>query len=1748
MSEDVDALSDKAEPSQQDGCGEFHIVGVGASAGGLEALEEFFKALPDDTGMAFVVIQHLSPDFKSHMAELLSRHTGMTICRVENGMQVTPDHVYLIPPRMEMAIADGKLLLTEKSPDRNLSHPIDQFFRSLANDAGRYAVGIVLSGTGSDGSRGIRDIHDAGGLVVVQDEHTAKFDGMPLNAQSTGIADLILPPSSMAQALVKYVKEGMSSEALKAEELGAPALEGVDQIFSLLQQQHGIDFSQYKASTVGRRIQRRIQLLKLPALEEYIEHVEKDPAELNELYKDLLIGVTKFFRDPDAFMVLESKVIPKLFDRLKGDRTIRVWIAGCASGEEAYSIAMLLDEERRRRKAAVDIKVFATDVHHVSLNVAARGVFPEEALSELTQERRQRYFQNRRDEYNVSRELRGMIVFAPHSIISDAPFTQMDLVSCRNLLIYLQPSAQKKALSLFHFALKPNSFLFLGPSESPGDLEDEFEPVEKRWRIYRKRRDVRLPLDARLPFATGVDGLPRASVKPQAAAPRVDSSLLAVYDRLLDRKMPPSILVNDQHEILHVFGGAERYLQVRGGRPSNSVLESVNHHLKISLTGALQHAIQKQDAVQYTGIEVTTAQGLEHIRLVVEPIYDPVSKGNTVLIEFQSVERVAEDEVRGETVNLGELSRERISSLESELRYSQENLQATVEEMETSNEELQATNEELVASNEELQSTNEELHSVNEELYTVNAEHQRRLDELTQANNDMDNLLATTRVGVIFLDDELYIRRFTPEIARLFHLVPQDVGRSIEGFLHHLDYDHLLEDLRRVFATEKEIEMHLKDRRGTPLLARMLPYRSGDDVKGVVLTLIDISTLRAAQEELERFKYMAENAFDAQMLVDIEGRFHYVNPAMCEALGREREELLSLNLFKIEASRTVHDYRLLFEQAEAGKVAPFETEWIKSSGEPLPVEVSVASVVFGRDRLLYANARDISERRRADKRLRLQQSAIESALNGIVITDATAEDNPITYVNAGFSALTGYSLEDSVGRNCRFLQGEDTAPEEVAKIKQAISRGETCRVTLLNYRKNGSAFWNDLQVIPVRDDSGRLINYVGVQHDITERVAAEEQARNELERRQAILDSAAEGIYGIDRRGICTFCNRSALALLGYDSVDEVVGRNMHELVHHSHADGSEYRQEDCRICLAWKNREKAHVDDEVFWRRDGSKFPVEYRSLPKVRGDEVVGAVVTFQDISERLALSSKMERMGKMIDASHDAILVWKLHGPIISWNQGARRLYGYGSEEAVGKVPHELLRTVHPGSRDDVYAALSKTGEWVGALEQVTKSGQRIMVSSRHQMLTGADGTPHVLEINRDVTEQTRIQRNLERANRDAERANKAKSAFLANMSHELRTPMTAVLGFADMLKMEISDPVQGEKIDTIKRNGKYLLAILDDILDLSKIEAGKIEIEKQSVSVVKLIEDVSALMKVRSTDEGIPLSFEWTTKAPKRVTADRIRLRQVLVNLIGNALKFTDEGEVRVSIGLNQQAEKTTLDICVADTGIGMTAEQQEVIFRPFTQTADHAAHRFGGTGLGLSISKRLAEGMGGAISVQSTQGKGSRFTLSLPVSDSELEVLIEPEEESTTPEVGQKTSHDLPTINARVLLADDRRDVWRVCKYFLEKCGAQVTIVEDGRQAVDAVELSIQQSKPYAVVLMDMQMPVMDGREAVRVLRARGFQAPIIALTADAMEGEREACLKLGCTEYFAKPIDGPLLMTFIATVLDSTVAPSEAVD
>ena len=858
------------------------IVGIGASAGGLAPIEEFFDHMPSDTGMAFVVVQHLSPDFKSLMDELLARHTKMSIHKVVDGIQVERNSIYLIPPEKNMALEDGKLRLTDQEHERGLNLPIDIFFRSLAKDGGDRAIAVVLSGTGSDGSRGVVDVKEAGGVVIVQSPDSAGFDGMPQAAINSGATDLVCTPSEIARRLLKYLSS-RSKEQLQVDLPSGPAPLGDTALFNILRMfrlHYGVDFALYKPATISRRIERRMQMGGFTELAEYAAYLEENGEELEVLFRDLLVEVTQFFRDRAAFERLRTDVVPQIVHDAEANEGIRIWVPGCATGEEAYSLAMLFADAIQKCGREIDFKVFATDIHRHSLETASMAVYQSQVLENVLPEFQNKFFTRSNGLCHIKREIRQRVIFAANDLTSDPPFTRIDLISCRNVLIYLEPRVQRRVLSLFHFGLKTGGTLFLGPSETVGDLSTEFDSIDRHWRIYRKLRDVRLPDAARLPVTPTLHSVVREKHPVFVAnGPKADPQgwIASANEDLLAKYVPPSLMVNDFGELVHTFGDARKLLIQPEGRATLDVLKLLSSEVRTAVSAGLHRAKQEDKAVVFRGIHHPTPEGDETLKITIEP-YRKATQ-NLYLICIEPMEEMGPPPAEASDLDIKEFANERITQLERELGYTRETLQATVEELESSNEELQATNEELIASNEELQSTNEELHSVNEELYTVNSEHKQKIEELTQITSDMDNLLKSTDIGTVFLDSDFKIRMFTPAISAAFNVLPQDVGRPIDHIAYKLDSPALMDDCAEVLRTKisREIEVRSDDRR--VFLQRIQPYRNEDgDVEGIVLTTTDVTAIKEAEkaqrtmmtlaqinEELPDFAYAVSHDLRAPM-------------------------------------------------------------------------------------------------------------------------------------------------------------------------------------------------------------------------------------------------------------------------------------------------------------------------------------------------------------------------------------------------------------------------------------------------------------------------------------------------------------------------------------------------------------------------------------------------------------------------------------------------------------------------------------------------------------------------------------------------------------------------------------------------------------------------------------------------------------------------------------------------------------------
>ncbi len=893
------------------------------------------------------------------------------------------------------------------------------------------------------------------------------------------------------------------------------------------------------------------------------------------------------------------------------------------------------------------------------------------------------------------------------------------------------------------------------------------------------------------------------------------------------------------------------------------------------------------------------------------------------------------------------------------------------------------------------------------ELYPDNSKYRTKLVELAEANNAINVGLAC-HAGVLFLDEDLCLRGYTPEMTELLHLVPHDIGCNIKTFSQCIVAEGWLASIKQAVTDNTEIRREVKNRDGTTCLLHIAPCQQQGGKRGVVMSLTAVEATSSRTADI--FRSMSERTADLHVLLNHDGQIQYVNPAMAHATGYSVEDLVGqpLKLLdpKFGRARTAE----IFERAAAHTDLRFESTLHRVDDTRFPVEVTACSIQIGKQTLLFASARDIAKQRASRDQLNLYESAIAVSNKGIAIADAQTEDIPLIYVNTGFSKMTGYAAAEVIGKNCRFLQGKDTDTRTLQRIREAIAGGKHIRVTLRNYRKDGHAFWNDLTINQLTDNSGKVTHFIGILNDVSSVVNQRLRAREEAARLKTLMNSTAEGIYGLDTSGNCTFINKPAIKMLGFRTQAEVLGKNMHALVHHTYADGRPYPAEDCRIARSHQFCEKVHLSAEVLWRVDNTSFPVDYYAIPLIVDGEVRGAVVTFTDISERISREAEL--------------------------------------------------------------------------------------ISARSR----------------------------------ADSANRAKTEFLANMSHEIRTPLAAVMAYSELLERSATSDLDQKRIAAIRRNSQHLIDIVDDILDLSRIEADKLEIKQETTDIARLVLDLQSMMEMRAKENGIGFHFDTGSEIPSLLLIDTVRLRQVLINLIGNAIKFTEQGNVTVT--LSYQAPNLTVQ--VHDTGIGIEADKLSVLFEAFEQADTTIQRRFGGTGLGLNISKRLVERMGGEITVDSSPGAGSTFTLVLPApADANATTM------TNVLAVSQYLAADAGRISAlpehsRILLADDHRDVRIAIAEILEQAGAHIDAVGDGQQALDKAGST---NGSFDAIVLDIEMPKVNGLLVATTLREQGITTPLLALTAQAMSGERERCLAAGFDEYLSKPIDAITLTRVVAQLM-----------
>jgi two-component system, chemotaxis family, CheB/CheR fusion protein len=911
----------------------FPIVGIGASAGGLEALESFFRHVPSHTRMAFVLVQHLDPTHNSLLTEILQRTTTMTVVEASDQQQVKPSCVYVIPPNRDMAILHGKLHLSVPNEPRGQRLPIDAFLRSLAEDQQENAIGIILSGTGTDGTQGLRAVLGAGGVTLVQEPSTAKYDGMPSSAIQAGYASQVLPVEKMAEALQLGIRQFAVQKQIHNDSKEAS---GINRILLQLRTLTGHDFSQYKKSTIVRRIERRMSQNAIEDADVYARFLKEHPSEGHALFKELLINVTSFFRDTDAFKTLQKDILPELCKDKSEHCLFRAWVAGCATGEEAYSIAILLKELMEEHHYEFKVQIYSTDLDDEAIATARAGVYPPNIAQDVTPERLRRFFTKEDNGYRIKKEIREMVVFAIQNVIKDPPFTKLDLLSCRNLMIYLGPELQNRLIPAFHYAINPGGVLFLSPSESIGNFTELFSSINRKWKFYRARHSIassRTVMANVLSWSANTD----AKVPEEITVKPKETNFAELTRRVMMQCYAPASVVTDlKGNILYVHGETGKYLRPAPGQSAFNVIEMAREGLELEIRNAIRKAASEGASTLNREIKVKTDDGVTSVSLSIRPLASYENSQNFLMVSFQEIasplplvpsqQRVVKPEELG-----------RIEELERDLAYLKENYQATQEEQQASNEELKSTNEEMQSTNEELQSTNEELEtskeelqSVNEELITVNSELQAKIDQLAGMQNDMKNLLDNTHIGTVFLDEEMNIRRFTREATAIYRLVSTDIGRPLSDIKSNFDGEALLIQAKSVLETLIPFEQEVQTHDGTWYLVRIQPYRTLDNViEGIVLTFTGISKRVEAENAVRLARDLAESVVDTidEPLLVMDGDFkvisanrsfyQYFHVAVADTVGRKIYELGN-SQWNIPALRELLEIILPRDQAVKG--------------------------------------------------------------------------------------------------------------------------------------------------------------------------------------------------------------------------------------------------------------------------------------------------------------------------------------------------------------------------------------------------------------------------------------------------------------------------------------------------------------------------------------------------------------------------------------------------------------------------------------------------------------------------------------------------------------------------------------------------------------------------------------------------------------------------------------------------------------
>ncbi|MCG6941670.1 MAG: PAS domain S-box protein [Thiohalocapsa sp.] len=1628
------------------------IVGLGASSGGLEPLEQVLAHLPPDAGLTVVVVQHLEPRQPSILTDLLGRHTAMPVLEAADGMRPEPDHAYVIAPGTLLALADGAFRVTALTVGV-AGGAIDHCFRSLAAAAAERAVALLFSGAGHDGTAGLRAIKERGGLTLVQAPETARYASMPRSAIEAGLADHVLPPDELAAKLLEHAGYLASAHNAASATLEAQLADHLERICDLIQQQTGHDFSAYKEGTMLRRIRRRMQVMHMPAVGRYLALLGRDKAEAEALVKDLLVGVTQFFRDPDAFQTLAQRVIPRLIQGRPADAPLRIWVAGCASGEEAYSIAILVREHLERLRSARFVQIFATDLDTEMLAEARAGRYSPAIAEQLSAERLSRWFVCEGQHYQAAKELRELCIFSEHSLIRDPPFSQLDLILCRNVLIYFSGALQRKLVPLLHYALRPGGFLFLGPSEGLAGGSELFETIDKPSRIFRRKETVIRPA-VDFPMAARS----QASLVP--AAPSREQSPLALQQRLgtaferivLDEYSTPCAVVNDRGDLILVAGRLDRYFRLPSGAVTTNLVDLLPAALRVELRRALKMAATVRRRVIRDDIPVELDDGMHRLRLTLRPLPGLEADAGLLFVALQ--DHAPLDTPEAPDAAAGLCDEPALDRLESELRATRAELKTTVEDLESANEELKSANEELISTNEELQSANEELQtsqeelqSLNEELETINAELRQNVEELGGANSDLQSLFASTEIATLFLDRRLRIAKFTPAATRLFHLVDSDVGRSIGDFAPRFEDSALVDTVQAVLRTLTPAERQLQSADGGAwFILRTIPYRTVHNaIAGVVVTFVDISELKRAEAALRESELRYRTLVAASSAVTWS----------CPPSGMH--------------------------------VAP-QPEWM---------------------------------------------------------------------------VFTGQSAEEMLGSGWTRAVHPDDLAAAAERWTEAVGRGEPFSNEHRIRRRDGAWRWMSVHAAPIRDEAGEVVEWIGMNLDVTERRQAERALRQALDKAEAgdrmlaaLMEHVPEGITICDAGGELRLISRRGQELLGGPHA----GKSIQEVACDWQVfmpDG-ETPMPPAELPLVRALQGQTVLDAELVQvSARGEKLSLLCNAAPIRDGaGNIVGGVVAWRDVSEKKAAEEALlrsrEGLSRLADASLSVMAKTDLDDMLQAVAEAALPLTGarlatcgHGlvsgtaivggvahaphAPHASARPPEEMFQVDKGGVHMDLAdgtdairltdAQLRAHPRWWGLPDGHVGVRGLLGVPIRARG-GGTNGMILVTDkANGDFTaEDEALLRQLATvaslalqhvaARVSLEESHRRKNHFLAMLGHELRNPLAPIRNSLHVIDHAAPGDATALKAKAvIERQVTHLTRLVDDLLDVTRIARGKIQLQRERLDLCDLIR--RAVEDYREPIAQSRLGLEVALpEQPLWINADRIRIAQVIDNLLNNAEKFTPGGG-RVVVSAVHDTALGQAILTVRDTGIGIAPDMLPRVFEPFAQADTTLARTRGGLGLGLAMVKGLVEMHGGTASAASAgEGRGAELTVRLP--------MVPPPRPARLSQARSRPRGD----GRRVLIIEDNTDAAESLRMLLGLTGHIVAVALSGPEGVEQVRAFVPD-----VVLCDIGLPGMDGYEVARTLRKEpGPRVPkLVALSGYAAPDDVARALAAGFDAHLAKP-------------------------